>query len=308
MYILNTDFKIDLSSFGIKNLMYPLRSYQILQNLGSKINNKNFIKFNNDYYLSLIDLRLAHSSSYIQRLYFNLLNELSFAYNQEPKTFINEEDFINDIYQACASVIKASDLTLDLNSCFLLQCYAGAHHARHDFGSGFCVINDIAICAKKLIKEKKAKKVLILDLDAHFGDGTAEICSKESDIYTYSIHQKNQWPFFTNLPIIFSDKDVHLDNCSGKYYLNALYSSLKDVFFENNFDFCIVVDGADVWEFDEIKSSQDIKLTEKEVLERDLMVYDFLTKNSVKNLWLMSGGYGKESYKIHLNLIKEFLK
>ena len=99
----------------------------------------------------------------------------------------------------------------------------GTHHSHRNFGSGYCVFNDMAYASKSLINSKLVKKILIFDTDVHQGDGTAEILKNDKDIFTCSIHCKNNFPFRKSK----SDLDIELeDNLEDKDYLDIVNKTL----------------------------------------------------------------------------------
>ena len=98
----------------------------------------------------------------------------------------------------------------------------GTHHAHKNFGSGYCVFNDLSYASKTLIKNNLVKKILIIDLDVHQGDGTAKILQNNKDIFTCSVHCKNNFPFRKTK----SDLDIELDdNVNDNEYIE---NSIKD--------------------------------------------------------------------------------
>ncbi len=106
----------------------------------------------------------------------------------------------------------------------------GTHHAFKDCGSGFCVFNDLAYASIALLNQKKVKKILILDLDVHQGDGTASICENIDNIFTCSIHCKNNFPFDKKN----SNLDVPIDDeVNDIKYINILTKTLDQI--ESNF-------------------------------------------------------------------------
>ena len=95
----------------------------------------------------------------------------------------------------------------------------GTHHAFSSHGEAFCLLNDQAIAARYLLDKKLAKKILMIDLDVHQGNGTAEIFEKEDRIYTFSMHGKKNYPFKKEK----SDLDIDLeDKTNDKTYLEIL--------------------------------------------------------------------------------------
>lgn len=107
---------------------------------------------------------------------------------------------------ASAGTILAARLALDHG----IACNAagGSHHARHAQGAGFCTFNDVAIAAKALLAQGTIKRVLVLDLDVHQGDGTAEILMSENRVFTFSMHADRNYPVRKAV----SDLDVALDD------------------------------------------------------------------------------------------------
>lgn len=75
-----------------------------------------------------------------------------------------------------------------------LSCTAGTHHAFRDFGSGFCIINDLAVTSAVLLERGAVSRVLIVDLDVHQGDGTAAILAHEPRVFTMSVHAASNFP------------------------------------------------------------------------------------------------------------------
>jgi len=113
---------------------------------------------------------------------------------------------------------------------FAANSAGGSHHAMADSGAGYCVFNDLAIAANRLIAESDAKRVLIVDLDVHQGDGTAALMAGRSDVYTFSIHAQGNFParktrssFDLGLPDHIGDEDylaalnAHLPNAVGSF-------------------------------------------------------------------------------------------
>ena len=103
---------------------------------------------------------------------------------------------------------------------------AGSHHALHDTGAGYCVFNDLAVTANRLIAERHAARVLIVDLDVHQGDGTASLTAGRADIFTLSLHAEKNFP----VRKARSSRDVGLpDGVDDDGYMEALTRHLPDV-------------------------------------------------------------------------------
>ncbi|MCR2832697.1 histone deacetylase family protein [Parerythrobacter lacustris] len=103
---------------------------------------------------------------------------------------------------------------------------AGSHHALHDTGAGYCVFNDLAVCANRLIAERHARRVLIVDCDVHQGDGTASLLAGRDDVFTFSIHAEKNFP----VRKARSSLDIALPDGTGdEDYLAALQMHLPHV-------------------------------------------------------------------------------
>src|SRR5690606_11795618 len=119
----------------------------------------------------------------------------------------------------------------------------GTHHAYSGRGEAFCLLNDQAIGAQHLINNKLAKKVLIVDLDVHQGNGTAEIFDDNNDIFTFSMHGKSNYPFKKET----SDLDIALpDNTGDAEYLSILEDTLPKLIDTEKPDFIFYLSGVDI--------------------------------------------------------------
>ncbi|MCO5259160.1 MAG: histone deacetylase [Crocinitomicaceae bacterium] len=178
----------------------------------------------------------------------------------------------------------------------------GTHHAGSCWGEGFCLLNDQAIAAHYLWKELKLKKILIVDLDVHQGNGTAEIFEENPAIFTFSIHGQNNFPFRKEK----SDLDIGLpDNTNGKEYLTILQNELKQVLQTVQPDFVFYQSGVDVLETDRLGKLQ---LTSDECRERDRIVFNFCKEQGLPVQVSMGGGYSQRISDIvnaHCQTFKE---
>ena len=119
----------------------------------------------------------------------------------------------------------------------------GTHHAYTNRGEAFCMLNDQAIGARYLQAKGLSKKILIVDLDVHQGNGTAEIFKNDKSVYTFSMHGKSNYPFKKEQ----SDLDIALDNdINDKDYLKILKSTLPRIIYMQNPDFIFYLCGVDV--------------------------------------------------------------
>src|SRR5690625_1572760 len=119
----------------------------------------------------------------------------------------------------------------------------GTHHAGSNWGEGFCMLNDQAVAASYLLEVYHLKKILIVDLDVHQGNGTAEIFQKEERVFTFSVHGQHNFPFQEEK----SDSDIGLpDDTTGSEYLSVLGKNMEDMLTTLHPEFIFFQAGADI--------------------------------------------------------------
>ena len=168
----------------------------------------------------------------------------------------------------------------------------GTHHAFKDCGSGFCVFNDLAYASIALLNQKKVKKILILDLDVHQGDGTASICENIDNIFTCSIHCKNNFPFDKKN----SNLDVPIDDeVNDVKYINILTKTLDQI--ESNFtpDIVFYDAGVDVHSNDDLGN---LNLTDDGIKKRDEIVCEYFKEKKIPLCTVIGGGYSKNRQEL----------
>ncbi|MCJ7488338.1 MAG: histone deacetylase, partial [Candidatus Aminicenantes bacterium] len=144
----------------------------------------------------------------------------------------------------------------------------GFHHAFPDHGEGFCLLNDVAVTARKMIEEKLARKVMVVDCDLHQGNGTATALAGRKDVFTLSIHQMDIYP--TEKPL--STVDVGLWAGDGDVqYLAELGAHIPRVYNEFRPDLILYLAGADPYEKDQLGG---LSLTKAGLKERDKVVIE----------------------------------
>jgi acetoin utilization deacetylase AcuC-like enzyme len=178
----------------------------------------------------------------------------------------------------------------------------GTHHAYRDRGEGFCLLNDIAISAFYLLNRKLVKKILVVDLDVHQGNGTAVIFERNSRVFTFSMHGEKNYPMYKER----SDRDIALpDGTRDSVYLKKLDYHLKDILDKFQPDFIFYQAGVDVLDSDELGR---LGLSRKGCAERDHIVFSLCKKNKIPVVVVMGGGYSKEIKNIieaHANTFRE---
>ncbi len=182
----------------------------------------------------------------------------------------------------------------------------GTHHAFADRGSGYCVFNDVAV-ASRVLQAHRPRRIAVVDLDVHQGNGTAAIFQGDPSVFTLSLHGEKNFPFRKEA----SDLDVGLpDGCTDAQYLPALDDALAALWqqhAEAPFGFAFYVAGADPHEGDRLGR---MKLTSAGLAERDRRVLMALRERRIPVAISMAGGYGhriEDTVAVHLQTLREAL-
>lgn len=219
--------------------------------------------------------------------YWHRLRNLQLTPSEIRRTgFPHSHDLIDREVAIMHGTLKASLYARDFG--IGMNIAGGTHHAFTDKGEGFCLLNDIGIAANYLLKYKGFKKILIVDLDVHQGNGTAQIFQHEPRVFTFSMHGGNNYPHRKEQ----SDLDVPLaDGTNDTTYLNLLSGILPRLFDEQEPDFVFFQSGVDVLATDKLGK---LGMTITGCKERDRMVLELCKKNSVPVTVSMGGGYSKQ--------------
>lgn len=164
----------------------------------------------------------------------------------------------------------------------------GTHHAYTNKGEAFCMLNDQAIGARYLQSEKLAKKILIVDLDVHQGNGTAEIFQKDDSVFTFSMHGASNYPFKKEE----SDLDIALKKGTGDaIYLSILKETLPKLIASQKPDFIFYLCGVDVIASDKLGT---LGLSVAGCKQRDRFVLNTCRKHQIPVQCSMGGGYSPD--------------
>lgn len=331
MILYDPTIPASLLEFGIQ---IPIRDSRATKTFEALCSEPNLWSHRNLWYRGRInetlnkeDLLRVHSADYVDRLYSNRLKDeiistyelidtdgQYYRYSPDQATRPLEELFERIRVKAAGSV-QCARLALAHGFCFYFS--GGMHHAHHDHGSGFCLINDIVISARKLQAEEVIHKVWIIDVDVHKGDGTAVLTADDSTIMTLSIHMAHGWPLdgLPKLPdgranpcFTPSDIDIPLDSGEEAQYVARLEQGLMQLQRLGEPDLAIVVSGADPYEKDELPSTAKLKLSLDQMLDRDRLIYRFLQKLGIPSAYFMAGGYGDEVWEVYARFLIRVLK
>jgi acetoin utilization deacetylase AcuC-like enzyme len=166
------------------------------------------------------------------------------------------------------------------------QLAGGTHHAHRDFGSGYCVFNDLAIASLTLLDEGAAQRIAIVDLDVHQGDGNAAILTPDPRVFVLSMHGEKNFPF-RKVP---SDLDVGLaSGTDDAGFMRALVDALEQVKAFRP-DLVLYLSGADALAADTLGH---LALTAEGMMERDRFVFETFRRRGVPVSIAIGGGYAK---------------
>jgi acetoin utilization deacetylase AcuC-like enzyme len=169
-----------------------------------------------------------------------------------------------------------------------LNIAGGTHHAFANRGEGFCMLNDQAIASNYLLKNALAKKILIIDVDVHQGNGTAKLFEHEPRVFTFSMHGKNNYPFHKEK----SDMDIELfDETTTETYLSLLKNELPKILHKVNPDVAFVLAGVDILDTDKFGK---LKVTMDGCKERDRYIFTLLKENNIPCVVSLGGGYSAD--------------
>ncbi len=162
----------------------------------------------------------------------------------------------------------------------------GLHHAFPGHAEGFCYVNDVAVAARVAQRDGLARRVLVVDLDLHQGNGTAAVFRKDETVFTFSMHQENNYPAKE-----ISDLDVGLPDGTGDdAYLDILRAKLPELLDRAKPDLVLYVAGADPYAEDQLGG---LSLSRAGLRERDRLVFDAFVRRGVPVAAVLAGGYAR---------------
>ncbi len=219
--------------------------------------------------------------------YWDKLRELKLSRKEERKTgFPLSEALVQRERRIMRGTIDCALYALKHG--VSLNIAGGTHHAYRNHGEGFCLLNDIALGASHLLTTGLAHKILVVDLDVHQGNGTAEIFADDDRVFTFSMHGEKNYPLHKEQ----SDLDIPLaDGTDDSTYLNILRETLPRLFDLTEPDFVFFQTGVDVLASDKLGR---LGLTVQGCRERDRIVFETCRRNEVPVACAMGGGYSED--------------
>lgn len=238
----------------------------------------------------------VHTSDYVTRI---LTDRLSIMERMRLEVPFSAQ--LQEASWLCAGgTALTAELALDTG--IAVHLGGGFHHAFADHGEGFCLINDVAIAIRTLQRDNRIRRAIIIDCDVHHGNGTASIFARDSDIFTFSMHQEANYPEWKPP----SNLDVGLrDGIADDDYLETLDRQLRRIVPEHGPELAFYLAGADPYHEDQLGG---LGLTMDGLRARDRVVLDRLHESEVPVAIVLAGGYARDTsdtIRIHANTVRE---
>jgi acetoin utilization deacetylase AcuC-like enzyme len=244
------------------------------------------------------DLALVHHADYLGRLRDGTLTADEIATLQLPWRPELAETF------RCMTGGTSSAAAAALRDGRAAHLGGGLHHAFAGHGEGFCPLNDIAVAIRVAQRDHGVTRAAVVDLDVHHGNGTAMIFERDDRVFTFSMHQQHNYPFFKPR----GDLDIGLENgVEDARYLELLSEALPRVA-ESWPDLILYAAGADPYEEDQLGG---LRLTKRGLEERDRLVLEAAAAAGVPLVTVLAGGYAadvRDTADIHATTIDAMLK
>jgi len=241
------------------------------------------------------DVALVHHRDYIRKLKTGTLTYVEILRLEIPYS----PELIRAVWLCAGGSILAARLALGAS--VTVNLGGGFHHAYPDHGEGFCVIHDVAIAIRRLQKDKIIETAMTVDCDVHHGNGTAAIFAGDPSVFTFSIHQANNYPY----PKPPSSLDIHLhDGVEDEEYLAALEEGLDKSLTKFQPDLLFYLAGADPYREDQLGG---LKLSLHGLEDRDLLVFGKARAKKIPVVVTLAGGYARhleDTVRIHANTIR----
>ena len=239
------------------------------------------------------DMLLVHTHEYVD----DLVNLRATSRTMRSEMALTRE--IADAYIAAAGgTIEASRRALADGVC--VHIGGGYHHAYPDHAEGFCYLNDVAIAIARLKREEAARRVCVIDCDLHQGNGTAVIFARDPSVFTFSIHQQNNYP-----PKERSDLDIGLpDGADDRLYIEEL-EVIGGILDGHAPDIAFYLAGADPYVGDKLGG---LAVTKAGLRRRDTLVFNECATRGIPVCVVLAGGYAedvRDVVEIHVTTITE---
>ncbi|EGQ8083511.1 histone deacetylase [Vibrio parahaemolyticus] len=274
---------------------YPIMKYQYLYEEVRRDVQAEWVQFFEPQALSIEAIKRVHDAEYVDLLAQGNMP----AAKMRRIGFPWSEALITRTLTSAAGTLLTAEKALEHG--IALHLSGGYHHAHKDFGSGFCLFNDLVIAAKHMLDNEHVDKILIIDSDVHHGDGTATLCQEEPDIVTLSFHCDKNFP--ARKPQ--SDLDVPLaKGTDDETFLMTFKEVVEMALNLHRPDMVIYDAGVDIHQDDELGY---FDVSTQAIFERDRFLFQLMKNRGIPVAAVVGGGYRTnhaDLVPIHMQLIK----
>ena len=274
----------EIYSSGLdRTARFPVDRYQLLAKKLSDSDEKKLLSWQTPRLANQQEIQLVHEQDYVERFFNHQLTEKEIRrIGLRPW----KEAIVERTLRLTGGALQALEQVLVYGHTMAGNMAGGTHHAFRKEGAGYCIFNDLAICAEQALLNSTVEKILILDLDVHQGDGTAKIFEGDERVFTVSLHGKNNFPFRKQT----SDWDVEFENDTGdEEYLTALDEVLSKLS-SKAFDLVFFQAGVDALDSDALGL---LNLSREGLGKRNQRVFAWREQMELPMVIFMGGGYAK---------------
>jgi len=274
----------EIYSSGLdRTARFPVDRYQLLAKKLSESDEKKLLSWQTPRLACQQEIQLVHEQDYVERFFNHQLTEKEIRrIGLRPW----KEAIVERTLRLTGGALQALEQVLVYGHTMAGNMAGGTHHAFRKEGAGYCIFNDLAICAEQALLNSAVEKILILDLDVHQGDGTAKIFEGDERVFTVSLHGKNNFPFRKET----SDWDVEFENDTGdEEYLTVLDEVLSKLS-NQAFDLVFFQAGVDALDSDALGL---LKLSREGLGKRNQRVFAWRERMQLPMVIFMGGGYAK---------------
>jgi acetoin utilization deacetylase AcuC-like enzyme len=274
----------EIYSSGLdRTARFPVDRYQLLAQKLSALDDENLISWQIPRLAKKEEILLVHQKEYVERFFNHQLSEKEIRrIGLRPW----KKAIVERTLRLTGGALQAMEQVLIHGHRMAGNMAGGTHHAFREEGAGYCIFNDLAICAQQALLNSKVKKILILDLDVHQGDGTAKIFEGDERVFTVSLHGKNNFPFRKQA----SDWDVEFENDTGdEEYLTVLDEVLSKLS-SQTFDLVFFQAGVDALNSDALGL---LNVSREGLGKRNQRVFAWREQMELPMVIFMGGGYAK---------------
>lgn len=273
---------------------YPIEKYRLLKDWAVRHGAKDE-QWHAPSPLSWEEVEATHCPSYLTKLRYNNMDKVAWRRIGFPWS----EQLLKRTLTSAGGTLLTAELALKKG--IAIHFSGGYHHAHRDWGSGFCLLNDLAIACNQILSQHPNLKIAVLDTDVHQGDGTATLFSNNPRVFTCSIHGERNFPFSK----VQSDLDKPLaKSTSDKEYLLALNEAMQLIKHEVKPDLILYDAGVDIYQRDELGH---LNISLAGIFQRDLSVLGFAKQHNIPVAAVIGGGYQRNLVRLvraHAQLLR----